>query len=59
MAIDLAKNQNADPILCHMFLMVREAGTRAFIVGLVRGTGFEYVVFTEKNSLFDPKVTKR
>jgi hypothetical protein len=27
--------------------------------GVVRDTGFEYVVFTEKNSLFDPKVTKR
>jgi len=26
MAIDLAKTQNADPILCYMFLMVREAG---------------------------------
>ncbi len=26
MAIDLAKEQNADPILCYMFLMVREAG---------------------------------
>lgn len=26
MAVDLAKNQNADPILCYMFLMVREAG---------------------------------
>jgi hypothetical protein len=26
---------------------------------MVRDTGFEYVVFTEKNSLFDPKVTKR
>ena len=26
---------------------------------VVRDTWFEYVVFTEKNSLFDPKVTKR
>ena len=26
MAMDLAKEQNADPILCYMFLMVREAG---------------------------------
>jgi len=26
MALDLAKAQNADPILCYMFLMVREAG---------------------------------
>jgi len=26
MAINLAKEQNADPILCYMFLMVREAG---------------------------------
>lgn len=26
MAMELAKTQNADPILCYMFLMVREAG---------------------------------
>jgi len=29
------------------------------LLEVVRDTGFEYVVFKDKNSLFDPKVTKR